>query len=201
MHGNVGGVVVADRAFLVVRTLRQEPVVALRTPCVPVVPRCRSRADAIGVRFLRACRDRLGRHELPRGIAILEVLACRHREPRTPAPASVIEVLLVASKPAEIVVEGAVLHHQHHDRVDRALLRRPRQQWVSLPRRTRGTCGPGPQERRPQRGNTRDERTSATELPPGHPLRHCHQDARSLSSSWFRRTHCRCGLVSRRDSE
>ena len=141
---------------------------------------------------------RCDRGSVPRARAVIDSVAtrlpvgsrywrCWRAVTENPEPQrrrSVIEVLLVASKPTEIVVEGAVLHHQHHDGVNRALFRR-RPTAVGLPA-TAAPAAPVRRERRPQRRSTRDECTSAGELPPGHPLRHRHQDARSFSASWFR---------------
>ena len=169
VHWDVIGVVEADRALRVVRACGQEPVVALGAPGIPVVGRRRPRADAVGVRLVGACGDRLGGDQLPRRIAVVEVLAGRHREAGTPPTSARVEVRRICAEPTQVVVEGAVLHHQHHHGVDGARRRGRRKERLAC------RCRPGElaaEQCGPVDRGGGGERAEAPEFPPRHPARH-----------------------------
>jgi hypothetical protein len=91
---------------------------------------------------------------MPRQYAQVEGVEIGLVEPRVDTKplgvptAAFLEVLLVRREPAEVVVEGTVLHGEHHDRVDRAFRGRIGERAVGWPREPRHVRGAGPARRR-----------------------------------------------------
>src|SRR4029453_15962203 len=98
----------------------EEAVVALHPAAVPSVIRIWMAAASPGIAEGPA-EQWIGRHRGPVGTGVRLVGARLHPEPRSPAQPALVEVRLVGAEPAEIVVEGTILHNEDDHGVDRRI--------------------------------------------------------------------------------
>ena len=120
----VVGLVVAEGVAVVAAVGPEEPAVALRVTGGPAVARVVEAAAPPGVRHRLGVEVERVDHLTTRRIEValhrLGVDGERVAVAREPP----LEVALVAAEPSEVVIEGAVLHHQHDDVFDGRLRRR-----------------------------------------------------------------------------
>jgi hypothetical protein len=149
VHRNVTGEVVAGREVVVARTVGEEAEVALYAARVPAVPRILVVASPVRAGIVAELE------RVPRRDAHVEGIEIGLVEPRVDTKllpvttATFLEVVLVRGEPAEVVVEGTVLHREHHDRVDRALRGRIGERAVGLQGEPRHVGGAWPARGRP----------------------------------------------------
>ena len=119
MRRDVRCLVVAEREAVVAAAARGEAVVALDPAGVPPVAGDPMLAAAVRVR-LGGRRRQVARHQgLVLGVGVVLVLAPADVEAVAVLGAAGVEIRRIGAQPPEVVVEGTVLHDEHHDRVDR----------------------------------------------------------------------------------
>ena len=151
MHRDVRRLVVAQGEAVVAAAACREAVVALDPAGVPAVARDPVLATAVRIR-LGAGRRQVARHEGPVvAVRVVLVLAAADVEAVPVLGAAGVEVRGVGAQPSEVVVEGTVLHDEHHDRVDRCVRRRTVEQAVGPERDFRGAVAFVVSARREQR--------------------------------------------------
>ena len=159
------GGVVADRVLVVPRARRQETGVALASSGGPSVTGRRALAEPVRIRVVGPFDQCIGGLELPRRVAVPDLVLRLDRELGTPASPPLVEIGTVGTEPTQVVVERPVLHHQHDDCVDGAFACRTIEHRAG---RGRGTRGTGPQQcwAHRRRGCSSSHRCSPNELAP-----------------------------------
>ena len=171
MRGDVRCLVVAEREAVVAAAARGETVVALDPAGIPPVTGDPMFAAAVRVR-LGGRRRQMARHQaLVLGVGVVLVLAPADVEAVAVLGAAGVEIRSIGAQPTEVVVEGPVLHDEHHDGVDRRVRRRAVEQPVCTERSFRGAVAfvvAACREQRTERRCAGAERARLQELPSVH---------------------------------